>query len=102
MASRRILFALVIIMIVVGALVFLVLGSNLIFPDSHCITDEPDLRKILNKSGAYSFSYVNAHGKRIAAVDDLGYRYSYIYDAENGLKEILDQNNQTVWQTKCP
>ena len=101
MASRRILFALVIIMIVGGALAFLVLGSNLIFPDSHCITEEPDLGKVLNKSGAYSFSYVNAHGQRIAAVDDLGYRYFYIYDAANKLESIIDQKNQIIWQSKC-
>ena len=102
MASRRILFALVIILIVIGALVFLVLGSKLIFPDSHCITEEPALSKILNKSGVYSFSYVNAYGQRIAAIDDKGNRYFYVYSPSGELAMIVDDNNMPVWNSKCP
>jgi hypothetical protein len=101
MASRRILLALVIIMIIVGALVFLVLGSKLISPDSHCITEEPALSELLNKSGAYSFSYVNAHGQRIAAVDDKGNRYFYIYSPTGSLATIIDEQNRTMWVSNC-
>jgi hypothetical protein len=101
MASRRILFALVIIIIIVGALVFLALGSKPISPDSHCIPEEPELGKILNKSGAYSFSYVNAHGQRIAAIDDKGNRYFYIYSLAGSLAKIVDEHNATIWVSDC-
>jgi hypothetical protein len=101
MASLRILLALVIIIIIVGALVFLVLGSKLIFPNSHCITEEPELGKILNKSGAYSFSYVNAHGQRIAAIDDKVNRYFYIYSSTGNLATIIDEQNGTMWVSNC-
>jgi hypothetical protein len=101
MASQRILFALVIILIVVGALAFLVFGSNHILPDSHCLTEEPDLGNILNISGAYLFSYVNAHSRRIAAIDESGHRYFYIYFSTGNLATIIDEQNRTMWVSNC-
>jgi hypothetical protein len=101
MASRQIFFTLVIILIAGGAFAFLILASNHVSPVSHCITEEPDLGSILNKSEAYSFAYVNAHGQRIAAIDESGHRYFYIYGAPDKLEQIVDQKNQTIWQSNC-
>lgn len=61
----------------------------------------PDLSLLLNKSGAYSLSYVNAHGRRIAAIDESGRRYFYIYGAAEKLDKVIDQANQTIWRSNC-
>jgi len=59
----------------------------------------PSLSEILNKSGAHSFSYVNAYGKRIAAIDDKDNRYFYIYSPHGDLDRIIDERNKTIWIT---
>ncbi len=101
MARRRIFLALLIILIIISAIAILAFGSNFLFPASICIANEPDLGSLLNKSGSYSFSYVNAHGKRIAAIDESQQLYFYIYGVGNKLEMIIDHNNESIWQSKC-
>ena len=71
-------------------------------PDSICGESQIlELPEVLNKSGNYSFSYVNAHGQRIAAVDDKGNRYFYIYFPTGNLATIVDEQNTTIWVSNC-
>ena len=57
----------------------------------------PDLAKILNKSGEYSFSYINANGRRIAAFDEDGHGYYFEYSSMGGIERILDDNRMEIW-----
>ena len=57
----------------------------------------PSLSKILNKSGPHSYSYANVHEKRMAAIDELGNRYFYIYSPHGDLNKIIDEGNKTIW-----
>jgi len=71
-------------------------------PDSICGESQiPELSELLNKSGNYSFSYVNALGQRIAAVDNKGNRYFYIYSPTGNLATIIDKRNTTIWVSNC-
>jgi hypothetical protein len=69
-------------------------------PDSLCGEGQiPELPELLDKAGNYSFSYVNAHDQRIAAVDDKeGDRYFYIYSPTGELATIVDDNNMPIWK----
>lgn len=70
--------------------------------DSLCGESQiPELPELLNISGNYSFSYVNIHGQRIAAVDDNGNRYFYIYSPTGNLATIIDERNRTIWISNC-
>lgn len=101
MASRKIIYVFATILIIMSLLVFLPSCSDPKVPDSYCITEDPDLGEVLNKSGAYAFSYIHVQGQRIAAIDELGYRYFYIYDAAKRLESIIDEENRTIWINNC-
>jgi YD repeat-containing protein len=58
----------------------------------------PELSELLNISGDHSFSYVNALGQRIAAIDEIGNRYFYVYDSQDRVGIIVDQNGLVIWQ----
>jgi len=61
-------------------------------------SDTPSLAEIPNKSNEHSFSSVNVAGKRIMAVDEMGHRYFYVYDAQDRVTSVVDQNGLVLWR----
>jgi hypothetical protein len=105
MQTRIIIFIAAIVLLIACVLGIWAAGGQrqTTLPNSFCGESHiPELSELLNKSGSYSFSYIYAHSQRIAAVDDKGNRYFYIYSPSSELSMIVDDNNKPIWNSKCP
>ena len=58
----------------------------------------PELSSILNKTGNYSFSYIYAQGRRLAAVDDSGAKYFYLYGPKGEPLAIMNSTGSIIWE----
>jgi hypothetical protein len=104
MRTHIIIYMIAAILLIAGVLgIWTARGQRQISsPDSICGEGQiPELPELLNLTGNYSFSYVNANGQRIAAIDDLGNRYFYIYSPTGKLAAIIDERNTTIWVSNC-
>ena len=62
------------------------------------VSEFPELSCILNKTGNYSLAYIYAHGRRLAAVDNSGAKYFYLYDAKGGPLAIMNGTGSIIWE----
>ena len=104
MRTHIIIYMIAAILLIAGVLgIWTARGQRQISsPDSICGEGQiPELPDLLHITGDHSFSYVNAHGQRIAAIDNLGNHYFYIYSPTGNLAAIIDERNTTIWVSNC-
>ncbi len=101
MFGKPLIYVAVAALLIAGAIGALIVrnGHGDMPPTSKRLNPEfPELSSILNKTGNYSLTYINAQGRRLAAVDNSGAKYFYLYDAKGGPLAIMNGTSSIIWK----